>query len=64
MIGPNHAERPISAWKTRIQVEVSRSVLDEDHGGEARIVYDADPAAQPDESRKVQRKAGLPDAGA
>ena len=32
--------------------------------GAARIVYDADPAAQPDESRKVQRKAGLPDAGA
>ena len=32
--------------------------------GEDRIVYDADPRAIPDESRKVQRKAGIADDGA
>ncbi len=32
--------------------------------GQARIVYDADPRAVPDEGREVQRKAGLVDDGA
>ncbi len=32
--------------------------------GEDRIVYDADPRAIPDESREVQRKAGIADDGA